>query len=39
VKLLTLSPLEGLSDRQEETGGDYFSVMEENLQQLTEALR
>lgn len=33
VKLLTLSPLEGLSDRQEETGGDYFSVMEENLQQ------
>ena len=39
VKLLTLSPLEGLSDRQEETDGDYFSVMEENLQQLTEALR
>lgn len=39
VKLLTLSPLEGLSDRQEETGGDYFSVMEENLQQLTEALQ
>lgn len=39
VKLLTLSPMEGLSDRQEETGGDYFSVMEENLQQLTEALR
>ena len=39
VKLLTLSPLEGLSDRQEETGGDYFSVMKENLQQLTEALR
>mgnify|MGYP000009367324 FL=1 len=39
VKLMTLSPLEGLSDRQEETGGDYFSVMEENLQQLTEALR
>ena len=39
VKLLTLSPLEGLSDRQEETGGDYFSVMEENLQQLTEASR
>lgn len=31
-------PLE-ISDRQEETGGDYFSVMEENLQQLTEALR
>ncbi|MBD9156459.1 MAG: ABC transporter substrate-binding protein [Lachnospiraceae bacterium] len=39
VKLLTLSPLEGLSDRQEETGGDYFSAMEENLQQLAEALR
>ena len=39
VKLLTLSPLEGLSDWQEETGGDYFSVMEENLQQLTEALQ
>lgn len=34
-----LNPLEGLSDEELESGADYFSVMEENLKQLEEALK
>lgn len=34
-----LSPLEGLSDEQRAAGGDYFSVMRENLQALIGALQ
>lgn len=33
-----LSPLEGLSDEQAESGADYFSVMHDNLAALMEAL-
>ena len=33
-----LNPLEGLSDEEQKSGADYFSVMEENLKQLEAAL-
>lgn len=33
-----LNPLEGLSDEQIEAGEDYFSIMEQNLEKLKEAL-
>lgn len=33
-----LNPLEGLSDAEQKSGADYFSVMEENLQKLIAAL-
>lgn len=34
IRLLALSPLEGLSGEELEAGEDYFSVMEKNLEQL-----
>lgn len=34
-----LNPLEGLSDEELNKGADYFSVMEENLKHLAEALK
>jgi zinc transport system substrate-binding protein len=34
-----LNPLEGLNDRQQQEGGDYFSVMRENLQAIKAALQ
>ena len=39
AKLLTLSPLEGLTPEEEAAGEDYFSVMRKNLEQLAKALR
>lgn len=34
-----LSPIEGLSDAQESAGGDYFSIMRQNLDALKSALQ
>ena len=34
-----LNPLEGLSDEEQKSGADYFSVMEENVKQLEAALK
>ncbi|HEY0175467.1 MAG TPA: metal ABC transporter substrate-binding protein [Pedobacter sp.] len=39
VETDVLNPLEGLSDEELNAGADYFSVMEENLQRLLNALR
>ncbi|MFD0670557.1 metal ABC transporter solute-binding protein, Zn/Mn family [Cohnella sp. GCM10027633] len=39
VETMVLSPLEGLTPEQEETGDDYFSLMERNLQNLQKALQ
>ena len=38
AEVQTLNPLEGLSDEQLAAGGDYFSVMRQNLQALKSAL-
>lgn len=39
AKTVEFNPLEGLSDEQQAAGGDYISVMEQNLQVLKEALQ
>ena len=39
AKVSVLSPLEGLSDEQQEAGDDYFAVMRKNLEALKEALQ
>lgn len=39
AKTALLNPIEGLSEENIKAGGDYFSIMEENLQALKEALR
>ena len=38
VSTAVLDPLEGLTSEQEESGGDYFSVMRQNLAALRAAL-
>ena len=37
VSVRVLNPLEGLSDEELKAGADYFSVMEDNLEQLKAA--
>lgn len=39
AKTDVLNPIEGLSDEQQRTGDDYFSVMRQNLQSLKAALQ
>ena len=38
AKTAVLNPLEGLTDEEISAGEDYFSVMESNLEALTQAL-
>ncbi|WBW49684.1 zinc ABC transporter substrate-binding protein [Peptoniphilus equinus] len=38
AELVVLNPLESLSDEEVQNGADYFSVMEDNLKKLVEAL-
>lgn len=39
ARVAVLSPLEGISDEDIKTGKDYFSIMEENLKALSDALQ
>ncbi len=39
TETLVLNPLEGLTDAQTKAGDDYFSIMENNLQNLVKALQ
>ncbi len=39
VETLVLSPVEGLTEEQEQQGENYFTLMEKNLQNLTKALQ
>ncbi|MDK2902314.1 MAG: zinc transport system substrate-binding protein [Clostridiales bacterium] len=38
AQILTLSPLDGLTEEEEKNGEDYISIMEENLKNLQKAL-
>lgn len=38
AKVQVLNPLEGLSDKEQQAGEDYFTVMKANLKKLTDAL-
>ncbi|MGB9812899.1 MAG: metal ABC transporter substrate-binding protein [Thermovenabulum sp.] len=39
LKILTLNPIEGLTDEEEKANEDYFSLMRKNLEVLKEALK